>query len=185
MFGSNVSSTWRSMPTPASSAADNASRIGDTSNLESRKIYENDINDLLEGAAIQSGSLDFFNHGRAIVSSLEVNAEDEQYIHWQRCRGTKTWASHYGEEGHVLPISSPGMGPAGAEVQALPDGAVIFVELAYDYEPLIDVPFARGQQITSVASFMVRDKRDLSRIYQRDPASPDPVADCTAITFGG
>lgn len=165
--------------------ADNASRIGDTSNLESRKIYERDINDLLQGAAIQSGSLDFFNHGRAIISSLEVNEDDEQYIHWQRCRGSKAWVSHYGEQGDVLPDTSPGMGPAGAEVLALPGGAVIFVELVYDYEPLIDVPFSQGQQIKAVASFMVRDKRDLSQVYQRDPSNPDPVADCTAPTFGG
>ena len=37
----------------AAQIADNASRIGDTSTLQDRKIYENDINDLLRGAALQ------------------------------------------------------------------------------------------------------------------------------------
>ena len=54
--------------------ADNASRIGDTSTLENRKIYESDIDDLFMGANIQGGSrIDFFDHGRVILSSLEVD----------------------------------------------------------------------------------------------------------------
>ncbi len=38
--------------------ADNGSRIGDTSTLTDRKIYEADINDIFIGAAVQSGRKD-------------------------------------------------------------------------------------------------------------------------------
>jgi hypothetical protein len=72
--------------------ADNGSRSGDTSTLENRKIYESDIDDLLRGAGIQGGHrIDLFKRGRVIVSSLEVvpGTEDQQYIHWQRCLGSK------------------------------------------------------------------------------------------------
>ena len=82
--------------------ADNASRIGDTSSLEDRRIYESDINDLLLGSNIQAGqSIDLYNHGRTIVSSLEVapGTDDQQYIHWQRCKGTKAHMSSYGVQG--------------------------------------------------------------------------------------
>ena len=101
----------------ASHIADNGARIGDTSTLEERKIYEADVNDLLLGANIQAGgSLDFFEHGRAIVSSLEVDPDDErQYIHWQRCKGVKIATSSYGaEDDHLV----GGMGPTGEEVAA-------------------------------------------------------------------
>ena len=82
--------------------ADNASRIGDTSSLEDRRIYESDINDLLLGSNIQAGqSIDLYNHGRTIVSSLEVapGTDDQQYIHWQRCKGTKAHMSSSGVQG--------------------------------------------------------------------------------------
>ncbi len=168
----------------ASHLADNASRIGDTSTLTSRKIYERDIDDLLIGSNVQAGpALDFYAHGRAIISSLEVvdGTTDQQYIHWQRCLGAKVWASHYGNEGDgSISPTFAGMGPTGDEVQALEGGAVIFVEVAYEYQPLISGRFLGNKTIISTSSFTVRDSRDLSDIYQRIPASPDPVAQCSS-----
>jgi hypothetical protein len=168
--------------------ADNASRIGDTSMLANRKIYEADIMDLLRGAHIQGGKqIEFFERGRVILSSLQVNDDEEQYIHWQRCMGLKNWSSSYGRVNDTLPS---GMGPSGREVIAFDDEAVMFVEIAYDYDPLISARFVGTPEIKSVASFTVRSERDLSGIFQRDLTSPDPVADCSTFsnpfgTFGG
>ena len=162
--------------------ADNASRIGDTSTLEDRKIYESDIDDLFMGANIQGGSrIGLFDHGRVILSSLEVvpGSDDQQYIHWQRCKGLKQWASTYGQTGDGLDGSLPGMGPKGEEVMAFGNEAVMFVEVSYDYQPLIDMAFAYHGTMNAIASFNVRDSRDLAQIYQRDAADPDPVADCS------
>ena len=36
--------------------------------------------------------------------------------------------------------------------------------------------------ITSTASFTVRDDRDLTQIYQRDPDQPDEIASCDKHT---
>jgi hypothetical protein len=67
--------------------ADEASRIGDQSALQNKKIYESDINDLLLGGALQGGDLNILANGRVIISSLEVVlSTTNQYIHWQRCR---------------------------------------------------------------------------------------------------
>ncbi|MCB2064207.1 MAG: pilus assembly protein [Novosphingobium sp.] len=164
--------------------ADNASRIGDESKLANSKIYESDIMDLLRGAHIQGGTkISLFDHGRVIISSLEVDPADpdgeDQYIHWQRCMGEKTWTSTYGNVGDHLPT---GMGPSGREVITFDDEAVMFVEIAYDYQPLISAKFVGEPTIQSIASFTVRSARDLSGIYQRDPGSPDPVADCGTYT---
>jgi len=167
----------------ATHLADNASRIGDTSTLQNRKIYESDINDILRGAHIQGGRLELFEHGRAIISSLEVVPEtaDRQYIHWQRCAGKQAWTSSYGVQGDGLDGSMAGMGPDDRQVMAFGGEAVIFVELVYQYQPLVSDVFIASDNIHSIASFTVRDSRDLAQIYQRDPSNPDTVADCATF----
>ena len=163
--------------------ADNASRVGDTSTLQNRRIYESDINDVIYGAQIQGGpAIGLYDNGRVIISSLEMQdtaGGGDQYIHWQRCRGAKNVNSSFGDEGDVL---ADGMGPDGMEVIAQQGEAVIFVELSYTYQPLISATFIPNRDITTVASFTVRDDRDLSQIYQRDPGSPDPVQRCSTYT---
>jgi Flp pilus assembly protein TadG len=161
--------------------ADNAARVGDTSLLGNAQIYESDINDVLYGAHVQGGgNFDFYAHGRVILSSLEVvpESEDQQYIHWQRCMGELHHNSSYGHAGDGLDGSLAGMGPSGDEIVAFDDEAVMFVEVAYVYQPLISSAFTSAGTMTATAAFNVRENRDLSQIYQRDPASPDSVADC-------
>ncbi len=165
----------------ASHIADNASRIGDTSTLQDRKIYEDDINDLFRGAQIQAGGrIDLYANGRVIISSLEVvpDTDDRQYIHWQRCMGEKNHTSSYGIEGDGLDGGLPGMGPPGEEVWAFPEEAVIFVEIAYDYQSLVGTTFGFDDEVHVTASYTVRDDRDLTQIYQRDDSAPDLVASC-------
>lgn len=164
--------------------ADNTSRVGDTSTLQNRKIYEADINDVLYGAQLQAGQLDIFGRGRVIISSLQVEEETgNQFIKWQRCRGVMEAGSSYGDEGDGLDGSMTGMGPPGVEVMAQPGDAVIFVELVYNYRPLVSDRFIGNREIRAIGSFTVRDKRDLTQIYQRDPDSPDQVQTCD--TFRG
>jgi hypothetical protein len=172
--------------------ADNASRIGDTSTISNRKIFESDINDLLAGSNIQGGnSLNFYEHGRAIISSNEVfdsiisclnggcpnglHPDGTKFIHWQRCKGKKVWPSSYGEEDAVLPS---GIGPLGQEVIPDPGTAVIFVEVAYDYQPLVSSRFFGPTTIKAISSFVVRDNIDLSGLKQRNPYAPDTPATC-------
>ena len=101
--------------------------------------------------------------------------------------GVKSWSSSFGDTDDRLP---DGMGPASRKVVTFDDEAVIFVELAYDYQPLISVRFVDTPFIKTVASFTVRSNRDLSGIFQRDVSNPDPVADCNTFSnpfapFGG
>jgi Flp pilus assembly protein TadG len=161
--------------------ADNASRVGDTSTLQNRKIYESDINDVIYGAQVQGGKLNLYDNGRVVISSVEVDGtSSNQYIHWQRCRGLKNYDSAYGGEGDDLGTS--GIGPAGEQVTAEPGDAVIFVEVNYTYQPLVSAKFLGSLDIYSIASFTVRDNRDLTQIYQREAGSPDPVQNCSAHT---
>jgi len=162
--------------------ADNASRVGDLSTLQNRRVFESDINDVLYGAQLQAGGLNLYASGRVIISSLQVRpagggGTGQQYIHWQRCRGALRVNSSYGVEDQNLPN---GMGPTGEEVIAQDGDAVIFVEVRYTYQPLISDRFIPREDMSSIASFTVRDDRDISQLYQRDPAVPDPVQRCSA-----
>lgn len=161
--------------------ADNASRVGENSLLGEVKLYESDINDVFMGAHVQAGpASNIFEDGRIILSSLEVvpGTDDQQYIHWQRCKGRKQHESSHGKAGDGLHSSLVGMGPEGAEIVAFPGEAVMFVEIAYDYQPIISDLFATARTMTATSAFNVRDERDLSRVYQRDPDQPEPIAHC-------
>ncbi|MGB7409221.1 MAG: TadE/TadG family type IV pilus assembly protein [Pontixanthobacter sp.] len=166
--------------------SDNASRIGDRDALATQRIFEGDIVDIFTGVEIQAGQrADLFEQGRVILSSLEQNSEGGQWIHWQRCMGKKRVESAYGGQGTgASGTDFPGMGPAGNELQAAPSQAVMYVEIIYDYEPLITndfaVQFVTSKTIRSESAFNVRGTRDLARIYQTpDPA---PVRDCDQYT---
>lgn len=161
--------------------ADNSSRIGQNSLLGEVEIYESDINDIFYGAKYQGGSyLDLYENGRVILSSLEVvpDTDDQNYIHWQRCKGKLAHDSSYGDEGDGYDTGITGMGPAGEEIYAFDDEAVMFVELAYTYQPLITDLFDDGKPIVAIAAFNVRNNRDLSGIKQRDEDNPDTISSC-------
>ncbi len=163
--------------------ADNASRVGVTSTLNVQQIREVDINDVLQGARLQSGNLDLVNRGRITLSSLEQNASGGQWIHWQRCLGLKKGANYdssFGKAGDGKTGNAvAGMGPPGGVVQAPPQSSVMFVEVNYDYQPVIAPWLIGSQRIQYVASFVVRDKRDL------DQTSPYKAAAAGGQPEGG
>lgn len=161
--------------------ADNASRVGEESLLGEVRLYESDLNDTFFGAGIQMGrNMDLYEHGRVILSSLEVvpDTSDQQYIHWQRCKGKLAHTSSYGAEGDGLATSIDGMGPPGEEIIAFEGEAVMFVEVRYKYQPLVGPIFTHADELTATSAFNVRNNRDLTQVYQRDPDNPDPVSDC-------
>tara|TARA_A100001391_G_scaffold53249_3_gene32482 strand:+ start:13985 stop:14650 length:666 start_codon:yes stop_codon:yes gene_type:complete len=161
--------------------ADDASRIGENSLLGEVTVYESDINDIFLGADIQAGEkLGLLENGRIILSSLEVleDSEDQQYIHWQRCMGDLDYTSSYGEEGDGEFSSIPGMGPPGEEIYAFKGEAVMFVEVAMTYHPIVSELFDASEPIVAIAAFNVRNNRDLAGVMQRNSSAPDPVARC-------
>jgi len=157
--------------------ADNGARIGAGSPLAQKTITERDINDLLTGANLQSGTLNIFGthtsinkfgdtgkNGRIIVSSLEPvampNTTNKYKINWQRCGGQMTThASSYGLQGDT---NLDGMGPTGRQVIANDASGTIFVEVAYFYQPLFfnGLSITSEYKITAVASMPVRESRN-------------------------
>ncbi len=164
------------------SVADNASRMGATLNDDvSKTIFEADIAQLVAGAEIQAGSLGLLENGRIIISSLEQDADGNQQIAWQRCKGAKNVASKYGAEGKngTTDPSFIGMGNAGNEIQATSRDAVMFVEVTYTHQPIFGDMFLESFTIYEEAAFNVRDSRDLDAGLVADGT---PKADCNVFS---
>lgn len=159
--------------------ADNAARMGTGTQLTARSVSETDINDVLTGAGLQAGSLNIYDRdgrpgrGRIILSDLEPvavpNTTNRYKIVWQRCRGPKTaHASGYGRAGDT---NLTGIGPAARQVTAQDENATMFVEVYYEYKPLIGASLAPSTVMVETASMAVRDRRDLTQIYNLENAT--------------
>lgn len=168
--------------------ADNASRVGESDVLVFKKVYEDDINGVFVGAEKLGDNVDIYGRGRIIISSLQDNglgsANNGQTIRWQRCRGAKVHDSSYGVEGDGADDASlKGMGDAAHWkdwIRAESGTAVMFVEVAYDYDPITPFEFFGETEMQYTAAFNVRDSRDLTELYQTNPASP--VASCSTYS---
>jgi Flp pilus assembly protein TadG len=157
----------------ALTAADNAARIASGTGLAQPQVREIDINEVFTGAQLQSGDLNLQTNGRIILSSLEVNPQGGQWIHWQRCYGNRPGSpSSFGTQGTgATGTSFAGMGPTGQQVTAVAGSAVMFVEVIYTYQPLLYGKWLGTQTIRSTAAFTVREPRELSMPYNPAPAA--------------
>lgn len=168
----NYATTKMRLSQVALHVADHAARMGAGSLLAAKTISETQINDVLTGAGLQAGGLNLYTNGRVILSSLEPvatpNTTNRFRIRWQRCRGSLTRASSYGVTGTT---NMTGMGPAGRQVTAAEGGATMFVEVHYRYQPILSAQLAPSLDIREIASMMVRDRRDLSQIYNTENAT--------------
>lgn len=170
--------------------ADNAGRVGVDSSLNQQQLREVDINDVLQATRIQTQGWQMAQNARVTLSSLE-NISGIQRIHWQRCIGLKKgsgYDSSYGttkvtdgtdqsifNQGTLAPL---GMGDS-RKVLAPINSGVMFVEINYDYQPIVSSKWlpAGAEKIHYIASFIVRDRRDFSQIYNPSPTAQRSTCD--------
>lgn len=171
--GSNLAITHLRMSQISANLADTTSRIGLSSPDALKQIRESDIDDAFQAVRLQSTAYELTKYGRVILSSLEQDASNKQYIHWSRCIGKKSYASKYGIAGDGLNHNA-GMGDTNLEIKAPKGYAVMFVELIYDYQPLISNKMFGVRQVKTKAAFLVRDNRNL--VTASNPANPSPTA---------
>jgi len=168
--------------------ADNASRVGVYSSLQSQQLREVDVNDVLQAARYQGASINLTTNGRIVLSSLEnvqqsYDTAPVQRIHWQRCLGLKNdplYASAYttstsdgttatvGDDGIAVPS---GIGETGTMINAPADSGVMYVEISYLTRPLFGTWLTSPARIHYIASFIVRDRRDFTQIYNPSPSA--------------
>jgi len=158
--------------------ADHSARIGSGTLLSSKRISETQINDVLTGAGLQARELDLYTNGRVVMSSIELdtanstNNNKKYKVAWQRCRGSATYQPQYAQAGQA---NRPGFGPNSTIKAPMDDGATIFVEIYYEYQPIIWSVF-NDKTFVEIAAMPVRDRRDLSQIYNIEGASVSTCA---------
>lgn len=142
----------------AMTVADNAGRV--QTGIDEANIYE-----VFAGADVIGKAMDFKGDGRVILSSLQHNTHKDgnegQMVNWQRCWGDLAVGSAYAEQGDGRNDSSlpAGMGQAGKEIYSLEGTAVMFVEVVYNYKPLVDTQFmVLKREIRHEAAFNVRER---------------------------
>ncbi|WP_336961180.1 TadE family protein [Sphingobium aquiterrae] len=153
----------------ATLAADSVSRVR-------VGIGEGDVTDALTGVKLMGDAIKFRNNGRIIISSLQPivdgsgNVTDEK-IRWQRCSGALNATSSYGVQSASL--GTTGMGPTGRKIAAAPDTEMIFVEIRYTYQPLISNSFLGTQNLSAIASMVVRERssNDIQNVGTASPCS--------------
>lgn len=175
--------------------ADNGSRVGAMSSQSIVQLRESDINDVLQATRLQGDGINLTNFGRITISSLEniqqsYDNAPVQRIHWQRCIGLRSgtnYESGYGTarttDGTTADSSTAGtaapqgMGDVGYKVSAPNGSGLIFVEVNYDYQPLFGSMFLGSRRIHSIASLIVRDRRDYTMLYNPSPTAARATCD--------
>jgi hypothetical protein len=160
----NYATSKMSIAQTAQQMADNAARMGKDFGGSTKVVTENEINDVLTGGGLQFSTNNLlYNSGKVFLSSIEadpVNAGMAK-IGWQRCRGSKTVASSHGIQGSN---NLDGVGPTGRKVYAPTGGAIMFVEIVYDYQPFFLDGFIDSVTLTATAAMTVREDRNLTTI---------------------
>lgn len=121
-----------------------------------------------------------------------------QRIHWQRCMGmmsgteqgsSLTYDSNYGTtsttagsdktQGTAGTAAPTGMGDAGKKVSmtGLAGSGAMFVEINYRYKPAFGGMFVSPQMIHYSGSFIVRDNRDFTMLYNFAPGATAATCD--------
>ena len=143
----------------AMTVADNAGRI--PTSVDEANIYE-----VFAGADVLGSDLSLRDHGRVVLSSLQDNkgngGDRGQMIHWQRCWGELDVAPAYGREGNGRSDSSMarGMGGGRNRITAAENTAVMFVEVTYDYQPLVGPGWLDVDRIRHESAFNVRGRQN-------------------------
>jgi Flp pilus assembly protein TadG len=180
--------------------ADNAARVRDS-------IDEGDIVELFTGAKMSGSNINFAQNGRIILTDLEQTSNGtKQWVRWQRCDGALSYAATpaalrpqtsggtnivngteiYGTDRHTDSTSPSSetkasltqVGTGSNVISAQAGTAVMVVEVAYNYQPIIPNSFLQGKQINYVAAFNVRQRTDqtLRNINQITPKSCNTFA---------
>ena len=181
--------------------ADNAARVRES-------IDESDVTELLTGAKMSGSNINFAANGRIILTDLEPTTAPagKQWVRWQRCDGALNYAATptalrpmtaagtvitngteiYGSD-RIAVSTAPSsetkatltsVGTGSNIISAQTGTAVMLVEVAYNYQPVIPNSFLSGRQITYVSAFNVRQRNDqtLRNINRITPKSCNTFA---------
>ena len=133
----------------ATTVADNAGRVN--TGIDEANVYE-----LFAGADTIGEPMEFEDNGKN-------GGNHGQMINWQRCWGALDLGSAYAAEdaGRDDATLAQGLGAPGNRIVSEPGTAVMFVEVTYEYQPLIsDTILPVAGRIRQETAFNVRGQRN-------------------------
>ena len=187
----------------ATTIADAAGRAGSSAD-PSVALDEADVNELFTAANQIGGAMGFPANGRIILSDLEMRDDGSgQWIRWQRCYGVFAKSSTYGtprtssnaviSDGSELtapsnqlfsipsdgtiPTPTTGMGKPGQQIAAASGTAVMFVEVFYNYQPIVGNGWLGARTLHYTSAYNVRQRTD-NRILNAGGLSASQKAAC-------
>ncbi|WP_420853318.1 TadE/TadG family type IV pilus assembly protein [Sphingobium estronivorans] len=158
----NLAMTHMRISQVAMLVADNASRVRTS-------IDQADVKELFAGAEISAASVKNFKaNAKIYLTELEPNGKAApntgQFIRWQCNWGSGSFTSTYGATGNGQNDATlvNGIGPTDNKITAGSGTAVMFVEVAYTYQPLVSNSIFGPKTIHYTSAFNVRERTDQS-----------------------
>jgi len=161
----------------ATMVADNTARVRD-------RIDESDVNNIMLGAKLSGDGIKVLERARITVATVEDNASTptdttDQIVTWQRCKGKLNPGATLLTQGQVV---TGGVGRGVNKIAPTPGNPVIFVEIYYDYTPLIPGMSAQllgaDNVVRYTSAFSVRDRR-VQTLQNGGNLSGAQVASCS------
>ena len=150
--------------------------VADNSGRVHTSIDETDIDEVFAAAELLGERLGFEEHGRVVLSALQDNGETGndagQVIAWQRCWGDLDVDPAYGVEGDGATDDrfDDGIGAPGNKVRSLRNATMMFVEVTYEYQPLVGPNWFSVKRMRTEAAFNVRAIRNEDVTNTKNPA---------------
>lgn len=140
----------------ALNAADNASRMGETHpSVSEKQLDESDILGVFQAADSFAKNMELFQRGRMNMYSIQADSKGVPYSAWSRCKGKLRGNPQIGDSNPL----ADGVGPDGSKVKPTTDTPIMYVEVFYQYKPLMGNMFMDEVILKQTATYTVRDKR--------------------------
>lgn len=123
---------------------------------------------------IKSGAGYDSTYGRTTISGGSPAAADSTTAPYDPTAGVNTSTSGADNSAsHPGSVITGGMGETGAKVVSPNNSGVMFVEINYDYKPVVGTGWlpTGAAKLRYIASFIVRDRRDFGQVYNPSPAA--------------
>lgn len=118
-------------------------------------------------------------YGRTTAKNNAPSTADDTAASYDPTAGVNTASSGNPDNSasHPGSIITGGMGDPGSKISAPPDSGVMFVEINYNYQPVTGTWLIGSRKLHSIATFIVRDKRNFKQVTNPTPTAKRNTCD--------
>lgn len=111
------------------------------------------------------------SYGRTTIKGSTPSTADDTAASYDPTAGVNTAGAGNPDNSasHPGSIITGGMGDPGSKISAPPDSGVMFVEINYNYQPVTGTWLIGAKKLHSIATFIVRDKRNFKQVTNPAP----------------